>query len=218
MIKNLVFDMGNVLIYWTGELMLDWMGVKETEERSNMLDKMFRSREWPLLDWGIIGEEEAEELFVSKLGEKYRPYVHRSLNWYDMIHPVPGMAAFIAKKKKEGYGIYLLSNAEAAVREYFHLIPGSEFFDGIMFSAEVKLIKPMPEIYDLLLEKYSLRADECLFIDDLPVNAAGALHEGMHSIVFRGDIEEIENYLNHPDREAINRYRDRGSSPKSSCR
>ena len=53
MIKNLVFDMGNVLIHWKGDMLLDWMGVENAEDRKLLNEKMFRSSVWPLIDWGI---------------------------------------------------------------------------------------------------------------------------------------------------------------------
>lgn len=195
MIRNLVFDMGNVLIHWKGDMLLDWMGVENAEDRKLLNEKMFRSSVWPLIDWGTYREEEAEEIFRTVLPERLWPYIHYSLFWYDMIHPVEGMGDYVREKKKEGYGIYLLSNAPALVHRYFHLIPGSECFDGIVFSGEVKMVKPMPEIFHLLLDRYGLRADECLFVDDLPLNVAGAVHEGMEGVVFHGKAEEIEEKL-----------------------
>ncbi len=195
MIKNLVFDMGNVLIHWKGELLMDWMGIDDKEERKILSERMFSSLEWPLLDWGVLNEEEAEKVFQSRIDRKYWDHIHKSLYWEDMIYPVEGMADFIRKKKADGYSIYLLSNAPASVRKYFPLIPSSECFDGIIFSGKVKLVKPMPEIYQLLLQRYSLKAEESLFIDDLPLNCAGAVHEGMKAFVFRENIDELERYL-----------------------
>ncbi len=195
MIKNLVFDMGNVLIHWKGDLLMDWMGITDEEDRILLKEKMFSSYEWPLLDWGDIVEEEAERIFSSRLPERLHSAVHSSLYWYDMIHPVDGMGEYIAQKKSQGYSVYLLSNAPALVRRYFSRIPGSAFFDGIIFSGEVAMVKPMPEIYRLLLGRYSLEAGECLFTDDLPINVAAAVREGMKGLVFHHDPDEIERFL-----------------------
>ena len=199
MIKNLIFDMGNVLVEWKGESLMTWMGIEDPLDRKILTEKMFSSLEWPLLDWGDINEEEAEKIFSSRIPERLWKYIHHSLYWKDMIHPIPHMADFIKRKKAEGYGIYLLSNAPASMREFFHRIPSSEYFDGIVFSGEVKLVKPMKEIYHLLLDRYSLKEEECLFIDDLPINCASACREGLSAYVFRGDTEELEKYL-----EALN--------------
>ncbi len=195
MIKNLIFDMGNVLIHWKGELLMDWMEIEDTEERNILTISMFKSLEWPLLDWGYIEEDEAERIFRSRIPQKYWDHIHKSLYWEDMIYPVDGMAEFIRRKKNEGYSIYLLSNAPQSVKNYFHLIPSSECFDGVIFSGEVKIVKPMPEIYQLCLSRYSLNAGESLFVDDLPINCAGAVHEGLKAFVFRENIDELEKYI-----------------------
>ncbi len=194
-IKNLVFDMGNVLIKWRGDLLMDWMGLVDEEKRRELSDNMFRSLEWPLLDWGVLKENEAEIIFRNRIDKSLWDYIHHSLYWEDMIHPVPGMADYIREKKSGGYGIYLLSNAPASVHEFFHLIPASECFDGVIFSGEVKMVKPMPGIYQLLLSRYGLKSEESLFVDDLPLNAAGAVHEGMKAFVFRDDVDKLEEYL-----------------------
>ena len=56
---------------------------------------------------------------------------------------------------------------------------------GYVVSAYERLVKPQPEIYRLLLDRYGLKADECVFIDDYPVNIDGARAAGMNGIVFR---------------------------------
>lgn len=195
MIRNLVFDMGNVLIHWTGDLLMSWMGIENEEDRRILNEKMFLSLEWPLIDWGVLSEGEAEEIFTSRIESRLHGYVEHALHWGDMIHPVIGMADFIREKKSGGYGIYLLSNAGRLCRSYFPLIPASECFDGIVFSAEERMIKPMPEIYQTLLKRYGLNREESLFIDDLPINTAAAVHEGMKGFVFRNNIPELEKYL-----------------------
>ena len=56
-------------------------------------------------------------------------------------------------------------------------------------------MKPQPEIYRLLLDKYGLQADECVFIDDFKVNCEGAFNCGMNTIIFRQDIDELKKEL-----------------------
>ncbi len=195
MIKNLVFDMGNVLIHWTADGIMDSMGVKSEEDRKILLSEMFRSPEWILLDWGRVTEKEIVNIFQSRIPERLWPYIHHAIYWEDMLSPVEGMADWIRGKKKEGYGIYLLSNAPARCEKIFHLIPGSECFDGIVYSGSVKMIKPHSDIYLHLLDKFSLKADESLFIDDLEANVKAARECGMHALVFKGKPEEIEEKL-----------------------
>ena len=195
MIRNLVFDMGNVLIHWTADGIMDSMGVKNPEDRKILLSKMFRTPEWTDLDWGRKSVEEGEKIFRSRIPERLWLYIHHAIYWEDMLSPVEGMADYIREKKKEGYSIYLLSNAPARCEEIFPSIPGSECFDGIVYSGSVKMIKPHRDIFLYLLDKFSLRTGECLFIDDLEANVKTALECGMHGLVFKGKPEEIEQLL-----------------------
>ena len=101
----------------------------------------------------------------------------------------------IGELKSKGYGIYLLSNASYRQHEYWPRVPASRFFDGTLVSADVKLVKPQPEIYRLLCETFSLEPDECVFIDDAINNAEGAFLCGMHPIVFHDDVDELRARL-----------------------
>ncbi len=195
MIKNLVFDMGNVLIHWSADRLMDGMGVKDEADRKILLEEMFHSPEWLLLDWGQTGEDEAERAFRSRIPSRLWPYIHNSIYWENMIYPVEGMDGFIKRKKEEGYSIYLLSNAPARCHDFFRLIPGSEYFDGVVFSGAVRMVKPDSDIFFYLADKYSLNSGECLFIDDLEQNVRGAERCGFYGLVFKGEAQEIEDKL-----------------------
>ena len=90
--------------------------------------------------------------------------------------------------KNLGYGLYLLSNASYRQHDYWPLIPCSKFFDGTLISADVKLVKPQPEIYRLLFKKFSLKPEECFFVDDSPANVEGAHYCGMTGAVFNDGV------------------------------
>lgn len=107
-------------------------------------------------------------------------------DWIKMIGgPIPGMLEFVKEMKAAGHGVYGLSNWSA---ETFPLIkeeyPVFQLLDGMVVSGYEKLLKPQPEIYELLMKRYSLRAADCVFIDDNPVNAAGAEAVGIRGIRF----------------------------------
>ena len=105
------------------------------------------------------------------------------------ILPMEGMAALIGELKDAGYGIYLLSNAFARQHEYWPRVPGSEYFDDTFISADVKLVKPQREIYEMALDKFGVTAEECVFIDDLPSNIEMGENCGICGVVFHGDVE-----------------------------
>ena len=191
MIKNIVFDMGNVLLLFDRARFLDAVGV-EGDDRRLLLNNVYMSVEWARMDRGSMTEAEAAESMCTRLPARLHEKVHLLVDHWDRpIYPVPGMDALIRDLKAAGYSIYLLSNASYRQHEYWPRVPGSEYFDGTLISADVKLVKPEREIYELLCSSFSLKAEECLFIDDSTQNIEGAERAGIPGIVFHGDAEEL---------------------------
>lgn len=196
MIRNIIFDMGQVLIYFSPELYINRLGVPE-EDGEILLREVFRRVEWVRLDHGTITEAEAVEAICRRVP----PRLHKAVEelvfrwWARPLNPVPGMKELVAEIKELGYGIYLLSNANIQQCKYHDRIPGTEYFDGRIVSAECKLLKPQREIYRLLLDTYNLQAQECLFIDDSPLNVEGAYCAGIRGIVFDDDLPRLRQEL-----------------------
>lgn len=196
MIRNIVFDMGQVLIRWRPEEILEHFDLTG-EEKTMLLQELFWSPEWTQQDRGILTEGEMIERVSARLPESLHAAVEEVIKAWHVWHltPMPGMAELVRRLKAQGYGIYLLSNASTALRGYFPRIPGSECFDGLMVSAEEKLLKPQHEIYERLYERFGLVPEQCVFIDDSPANIEGAMLTGMQGIVFRGDTERLRREL-----------------------
>ena len=196
MIDTIVFDMGQVLIRWTGELLLEKYGLND-EDKGLLLRELFGDVEWVMLDHGTISFEEAAEAVCRRVPEHLHGVVREVVTgwWQQPMRPIPGMADLVRELKGNGYGIYLLSNANLALRSYFPRIPGSECFDGLMVSAEEKLLKPNPEIFRALLERFSLEAERCFFVDDSPANVEGAMRVGLSGCVFKGDTQALRRKL-----------------------
>lgn len=199
MIRNVVFDMGNVMRFFRPEHYIERLGLESEADRALLLKHVFRCVEWVLLDWGALDETGLEAAVLPRLPERLHDSARQLIHhWYETVEPVPGMAELARDCKAAGLGVYLLSNASFRLRDYWPTIPGSEYFDGMVISAELHWIKPMPEIYRHLLEKYHLRAEECLFIDDLPLNVSGALQVGMQAVVFDGDVGALRRAIFGP--------------------
>ena len=196
MIRNIVFDMGQVLIRWRPEEILEHFDLTG-EEKTILLQELFWSPEWTQQDRGILTEGEMIERVSARLPESLHAAVEEVIKAWHVWHltPMPGMAELVRRLQAQGYGIYLLSNASTALRGYFPRIPGSECFDGLMVSAEEKLLKPQHEIYERLYERFGLVPEQCVFIDDSPANIEGAMLTGMQGIVFRGDTERLRREL-----------------------
>lgn len=162
-----------------------------------MLKEAFGSVAWIQLDRGTISAGEALEAMQANLPERLHPVAEELVNgWWKLeLRPMEGMEQLLGELKELGYGIYLLSNATVRQPEYFPLIPGSQYFDGQIISAQWKLLKPQHEIYETLLREYGLRAEECFFVDDLNINIEGALCAGMSGAVFNGDAARLRRDL-----------------------
>ena len=195
MIRNVVFDMGGVLIAWDPDRIVARLGLSEEDSRL-LRREVFQSVEWVCLDRGSLSEQEALESMGRRLPERLCEAALRCIFWWkDELWPMEGMAELIRELDGLGYGVYLLSNATSALHGYFHRIPGSEHFRGHIVSADWKLLKPQHEIYEKLFFEYSLDPAECLFLDDYPPNIEGAKRCGMEGLVFYQDMERLRHEL-----------------------
>lgn len=195
-IDTIVFDMGQVLIHWQPLALIAHMDLTEKQQEL-LLTELFQSVEWVQSDHGTISLEQIVTQVCRRLPEDLHPAVEELvLGWWRRpLVPMEGMAELIRELKEKGYNIYLLSNASVDLRKYFHRIPGSEYFDGLMVSAEERLLKPQHEIYHTLYSRFRLEPSRCLFIDDSPANIEGALCTGMEGIIFRGDVARLRREL-----------------------
>ena len=195
MIKNILFDMGNVLIHFDRKVFLDRLDISEADKQL-LLREVFLSVEWVQMDRGTLREETAEPLMCKRLPEHLHSAVHELVSrWDKPMLPIAGMAELVEELKEKGYGIYLLSNASYRQHDYWPRGEASRFFDGTLISADEKVVKPQPEIYLLLCQKFRLRPEECFFIDDATLNVEAAFLCGMQSAVFHGDAAEIRRKL-----------------------
>ena len=195
MIKNIVFDMGNVVIRFDPAAFIDRFGVSG-EEREALLREVFRSPEWVMMDRGTLTDEQCADILCPRLPEHLRDIARKLIAFWDRpILETDGICPLIEELKGLGYGIYLLSNASCRQPDYWQRVPASRFFDGTLISYSVKLVKPMPEIYEKFFETFSLRREECFFIDDSPANVEAALYVGMPATVFHNDTARLRREL-----------------------
>ena len=186
--KNILFDMGNVLVTYNPEWVIRHYAEDEELIRE-VKNIVFNSQEWFLLDAGLIEEEKAERNWMERLcSDKARELAHLSFqNWhlYNM-KVIPGTAEMIRALKENGKEIYLLSNASMRLLSiYKEVIPAVECFSGIFYSAAHKCVKPQDIIYERFLKEYSLNPSDCFFIDDLEENIFAAKAVGISGAVMK---------------------------------
>lgn len=195
MIKNIVLDMGNVLLNFDPEAVLNKF-CSSDDEKQVIRKELFNGPEWLMGDRGDIKDSDRFDLVKVRVPEKFHEALKNcAFKWDFCMDPLPGAREFCEAVKEQGYGIYVLSNASDLFYKYFPNLLPLNFFDGIFVSSDYKMLKPDEEIYRTFLEKYGLKADECLFIDDREENVIGAKAVGFNGFVFSGDYGKIMELL-----------------------
>ena len=198
MIKNIIFDLGNVIINYNQKQIINNFTEKE-EEIKYIYNEIFNSPEWTLMDLGNITNDEAIEIINKRNGFKYEKLTQNFLREWYKKQPINRDIVELAKRLKEkGYNLYVLSNMANLTYEYFK---NDEFFalcTGIVISAHEHIKKPDEKVYKLLLERYNLIAEECLFIDD---DDSGRNYQTANRIGIKGrriipnQVEDIKKLL-----------------------
>ncbi len=184
MIKNIVLDVGRVLVAWEPEAAMHRLGLSE-EAVQAVADATVRTPDWDEMDRGAIDEEELLGRFIARAPDREKEIRLFVGNVGTAIRRFDYTTDWIARMKQSGYRVYILSNY--AKRTFAQTKDELSFLaaaDGAVFSYEIRMIKPEPGIYRTLFEKYGLNPEECLFLDDRQENADGAKAVGMEAICF----------------------------------
>ena len=187
MIRNMVFDIGNVLMdfRWKG-YMRSLFGEDET------LIQTINQGIWHNGCWAAMDKGEMDGAATLRSAVAFAPQYEKEIKLtLDSVahafHKFEYSIPWIQELKRMGLNVYYLSNysafSVAANPDVLDFIP---YMDGGVFSFEVKAVKPEPEIYRCLCEKFGLKPEECLFTDDVPANVKGAQACGFQGIVFEG--------------------------------
>lgn len=192
MIKNVVFDLGRVLIRYQPKDYLKSLGYDD-EKIKEIHELIFGNKIWIELDRGTYTFAQAKEAF-----QAMNPQLAHDVDvvlqdgWFDIMEALPDSVAFLTQLKKDGYKIYFLSNFSG--EGFAYVEKKYDFFklgDGKVISAHIHMVKPESGIYQYLLDEYSLVPEETVFIDDLEVNIAAAEAFGIQTILFT-DLDEVK--------------------------
>lgn len=194
MIKNVVFDIGNVLVSFRWDDLATELGFDEDNIRV-MNERVIGDR-WNELDRGVMSEAEAVEYIKEALPGMEEKFDVLWSRIGEVIDPYDYSKDWVMDLKAKGANVYLLSNfpRELFTRLSKTKMPFLPYVDGKIISAFVQKIKPDAEIYECLMDTYGLNPEECIFIDDRKVNVDAALALGMQGIVFTS-YEEVRKEL-----------------------
>ena len=183
MYKNIIFDLGGVMVDFDPKTYLvDRFCNAEVEEQVSQLT--FESEEWKLLDAGLITRSEANLRMLARAKEYGRAFEVQGVldDWMHILRPRRRMQELVRRLKNHGYSVYYLSNIPEDVLALLKERGVLDRFDGGVASCEVHINKPDPRIYQALLDKYGLKASECVFIDDNLANVQAAFTLGFVGI------------------------------------
>lgn len=195
MIKNVVFDFGQVLCYFDKKYIVYPYVKNEDREKASevILDRLY----WDRLDAGTISDSEAVLKMQERLPEHLKACAEKIYyGWIDNLPEVEGMRELISYiKEKYNVKCYLLSNISPYFINNRHRVPILDLLDGYTFSGSLGITKPNTKTYQHLLSQHNIKAEETIFIDDRKENIEGANKAGICGYVFDQDAAKLKDYL-----------------------
>lgn len=196
MLKNIIFDFGNVIMNYNPNEILNHYELSPADH--DLLRKtIFESKEWSEIDAGKITEKKATEIFTDRVPDKLKSKVKQIMaTWPENVDFYEPVFNYMEKLRQDGYKIYGLSNTGMQFANFVKNSEMGNYFDGYVFSAQEKLLKPVRRIYEKLIARYILKPEESLFIDDLKANTNAAKKLGMQAFTFKIDkLGELQDYI-----------------------
>lgn len=182
--NTVVFDLGNVLVRWNPRLLYEQL-IPDVQELETFFETVITH------DW--IRDQDAGRPFAEGTALLVREFPHYEAEirafWDRWSEMVPGAieetVAILAELRDRRTPLYALTNWS---HETFPIarprFPFFDWFEGIVVSGQVGLVKPDAHIYRHLLDSHELAAEDCVFIDDSPANVKGAEAVGIAGLHF----------------------------------
>ena len=198
MIKNVVFDFGQVMIHFKPEYIVKQY-VTEQNDVELLTKIVFDKASWTRLDEGKLTDEEFLRTCKTQLPKRLWEVSEKIYyNWIYNLPPIEGMADLVKElKNKYKKRVFLLSNISLYFSSHHEQFEVLKLFEKCIFSAECGMIKPNKAIFEFLCDKCNILPEETLFIDDSPNNIDGAKEIGINGYLFDGDAQRLKNYLDN---------------------
>lgn len=197
-VKNVVFDVGGVLLEWDPPGIIAKLYPDPTV-RATLRSQIFEHPDWLEFDRGTLSEIAAAEHFARQSGRTPDEMLTLLRVARESLRPIDGTVQLLEDLAAANVGLYLLSNMPVSTYDY--LIKRDKFFghfQELVISGAILMVKPEPAIYKHLIERTGIVPAESVFIDDLLKNVVAARECGLHAIQFQGPEacrRELHNYL-----------------------
>lgn len=194
MIKNVVFDVGGVLMDFDTHAAA--LAAAGNEADARLLEwETFEHPDWIAIDRGYPPQGCIEHM-KTRIPEQLHAAVDQMMrSWEDALVPNQEINDLALELARLGYGIYILSNTSETYYHFRERIPAYPVVKGEILSFEEKLLKADPEIYRRLFSRFGLAPGECFFVDDNHLNVEAAVWCGMSGCLYRHDIHVLRNAL-----------------------
>ena len=195
MIKNIVFDCSDTLLRFGAPYALAHV-VGDGERAARIKAAVHQSRGWNLYDKGLVTEDGLREEILPLFDEQDRPHAAWYLdNWLNFYTPIPGMQEIVRDLHEKGWPLYILSDFPPRMDELMAQFPALfSLFDGRAVSCQCQVTKGDKGLFRYFLDTFGLKAEECLFVDDVPRLVENAKSLGFSAIRFE-DAQSLRTQL-----------------------
>ncbi len=182
MIDTVIFDVGMVLAEFCWKEYLESLGFDE-EINKRIANATVFTDTWNQFDRSKKSDEEVLAEFIS-----HEPSLEKQITMFfnqigKSVRSYEDSEEWVRNLKKQGYKVYILSNyPERTYIQSKEDLTFLKYVDGALFSFQDKVIKPEPEIYQILLKRYGINANSAVFLDDVMANLEEAKRQGLHTI------------------------------------
>jgi putative hydrolase of the HAD superfamily len=198
MVKNVIFDLGGVVIEWNPDRILAGY-YADPEMRAIMKTALFLHPDWLQLDRGTLNEADLLARAAGRTGRSAAELRGLFDAVRESLHTKTETVTLLEKLSARGVPLYCLSNMSSDIFTYLrqrHSFWG--VFRGIVISGDIRMMKPERDIFEFLLQRYGLVAAQTVFVDDSAANIAAARELGIHPVWFKSAAQcerELEELL-----------------------
>ena len=195
MYKNILFDMGNVIMDFSPDYILS-MYTKDVKLINFLKYKILYTVAWARSDKGELTEEGIYDETIKGLDEKYHSIAKEVIyGWSNYKTESKEIYELMKELKNKGYRLFLCSNAAESFHKYEDEIEAFKLLEAKVVSADIRQVKPDKEFFEYLLNTYRLKPEECFFIDDLAVNVKGAYECGIDGYQYNGNAGLLRKFM-----------------------
>lgn len=195
MYKNILFDMGNVIMDFSPDYILS-MYTKDVKLINFLKYKILYTVAWARSDKGELTEKGIYDETIKGLDEKYHSIAKEVIyGWYNYKTESKEIYELMKELKNKGYRLFLCSNAAESFHKYEDKIEAFKLLEAKVVSADIRQVKPDKEFFEYLLNTYRLKPEECFFIDDLAVNVKGAYECGIDGYQYNGNAGLLRKFM-----------------------